>query len=151
MSFLQIESPPAAEPVLLAEAKSHLRVSFDDPGNDALITEYIQAAREVVEGFTGKSYITKGYIQVHDNFPQYTDSVFSSREFPADYYAQGRYTSNYWNRSQQIKLFRSPLIRCDRIAYTSAVDQTEQNLYPSPQGGKRKPSTSSAIVSSIPM
>lgn len=40
---------PITEPVTLAEAKTQLRVEFDE--DDALIASYITAAREWAEGF----------------------------------------------------------------------------------------------------
>jgi len=44
-------SAPTAEPVSLAMAKAHLRVDFTD--DDALITAYITAARQLIEDWCG--------------------------------------------------------------------------------------------------
>ena len=52
---LKIITPPAAEPLTLAETKLHLRV--DHTVDDTLITALIATAREWVESYTGKSLI----------------------------------------------------------------------------------------------
>jgi hypothetical protein len=59
MAALQVEKPPAAEPVTLAEAKQHCRVTITD--DDDLISLYIQAALEDVEAFLARSLVNKGY------------------------------------------------------------------------------------------
>jgi len=50
---------PASEPVSTSEAKSHLRVDISD--DDTLIAALIVAAREIVELYTGQSYIQRTY------------------------------------------------------------------------------------------
>lgn len=55
MYGLRLVTPPAAEPVSLGEAKSHLRVEHD--ADDALISAQIAAAREWAEGFTGSKFL----------------------------------------------------------------------------------------------
>ena len=57
---------PAVEPITLAEAKQHLRVSTTD--QDTLITALIQAAREYVELYCGRSLITQTREQTDDSF-----------------------------------------------------------------------------------
>jgi len=52
---LKIITPPAAEPLTLAETKLHLRVDHDT--DDSLITALIATAREWVESYTGKSLV----------------------------------------------------------------------------------------------
>ena len=64
---LQLVTPPAAEPVSLAEAKGHLRVDGTD--DDALITSLIAAARQAAETLTGRQFITARWKLVLDSFP----------------------------------------------------------------------------------
>lgn len=64
---LKLITPPAAEPVLLADAKLHLRVDGSD--EDTLITALIQAAREACEHETARALITQTWELVFDAFP----------------------------------------------------------------------------------
>ena len=67
MYGLALISPPAIEPLALADAKLHLKVDFTD--DDTLISALITAAREYAETFTGKSFITRSYELYLDHFP----------------------------------------------------------------------------------
>jgi uncharacterized phiE125 gp8 family phage protein len=51
-------TPPAVEPVSLAELKLHLRVEQDQAAEDDLITSLGKAAREYAEKHTRRSFIT---------------------------------------------------------------------------------------------
>jgi hypothetical protein len=126
MAAIQIETPPAAEPVTLAEAKDHCRVTFAD--DDSLITSYIQAARETVEAFLGRSLVSKGYRQSLDSFPYYTDTMLSQMAYPPSYYSLPRYSTTLWNYSQMIKLFRAPLVNVPQLSYLSSGDSKWHNL-----------------------
>ena len=64
---LQLITPPAQEPVSLAEAKHHLRVDF--PDDDALIAAIIAAARQHAEMLTRRQFITARWKFVLDRFP----------------------------------------------------------------------------------
>lgn len=66
-SGLVLITPPAVEPVSLAEAKQHLRVDITD--DDALITALITAAREYCEGFQNRAYITQVWQLWLDSWP----------------------------------------------------------------------------------
>ncbi|MBF5006003.1 head-tail connector protein [Diaphorobacter caeni] len=46
-------SPPSAEPITLAEAKTQIRVDAEQIDEDGLIQAFISAAREFAETFTG--------------------------------------------------------------------------------------------------
>lgn len=61
-------TPPAAEPVSLAEAKVHLRVEND--ADDALIGATISAARLFVEQATRRVLIAQGWRIWRDTWPE---------------------------------------------------------------------------------
>lgn len=64
---LTIVTPPAVEPITLAEAKAHLRVDWTD--DDNYITALITAARMITEERTSRALITQTWDYVLDNFP----------------------------------------------------------------------------------
>lgn len=58
---------PSSEPLLLAEAKAHLRVDHSD--EDDLITALIVAARIAIENYLDQKLITQTIIEYFDAFP----------------------------------------------------------------------------------
>ena len=64
---MQLITPPAGEPISLAEAKLHLRVDFDD--DDSLIPVLISAARQAAETLTNRQFVTARWRMVLDSFP----------------------------------------------------------------------------------
>ena len=64
---LRVTTPPADEPVSLADARAHLRVDGTD--EDALIGGLIVAAREYAEGFTGRRFVTTDMELTLEQFP----------------------------------------------------------------------------------
>ena len=61
-------SPPATEPVSLAEAKAHLRVNHND--DDVYISTLIKMARETIEAQTGLGLISQGWSVFLDDWPE---------------------------------------------------------------------------------
>ena len=61
---LQLITPPALEPVTLADAKLHLRVDTTD--DDALITTLITAARARAEWHSGRAFVTQDWMLWRD-------------------------------------------------------------------------------------
>lgn len=66
-------TPPAIEPVTLAETKNHLRVDVTD--DDALITALITAGRESVESFLRRVLITQTIDLFLDSFPGQSGTI----------------------------------------------------------------------------
>ena len=64
---IKVITPPATEPVTLAEAKLHLRVDTSD--EDALITRLIKSAREECEHYLQRSVPTQTLGLYLDAFP----------------------------------------------------------------------------------
>jgi uncharacterized phiE125 gp8 family phage protein len=64
---LQLLSPPAVEPVSVAEAKAHLKLDTAD--DDALIATLITAARARAEWHTGRAFLTQSWRLCLDAWP----------------------------------------------------------------------------------
>ena len=64
---LILTTPPAAEPVSLAEAKAHLRVTHAD--DDAYISRLIAAARRAIELASGLRLVSQGWSLFADRWP----------------------------------------------------------------------------------
>jgi uncharacterized phiE125 gp8 family phage protein len=58
---------PATEPITLAEAKAHLRISHD--AEDDLISALIASARDLCEQETGRALLPQTWRKTYDNFP----------------------------------------------------------------------------------
>ena len=65
---LTVVTQPPAEPVELAEAKTHLRVDFDD--HDDYIEGLVKAARRFAENHTGTVFIERTLKYTIDAFPE---------------------------------------------------------------------------------
>jgi uncharacterized phiE125 gp8 family phage protein len=63
---LTLLTPPAAEPVSLAEAKLRLRIS--DDAHDAAVSLWTRAARERVERETGRALLSQTWLERRDGW-----------------------------------------------------------------------------------
>ena len=84
---LTIKTPPAEEPVSLAETKVYLRVT--DTGDDSLISSLITAVRQECENFTDRVLITQTWTQWLDGFPKRKKSRVTGEgvfELPVDHF-----------------------------------------------------------------
>ena len=69
MAETVLMTPPAVEPVSLAEARLHLRIDDDNTLDDARIARLIKAAREQCEHAIGRRLITQSWEMFLDIFP----------------------------------------------------------------------------------
>ncbi len=63
-----LTTPPSVEPISLAEAKAHLRVTHAD--DDIYINTLITAARSTVEQFCGLALLQQSWSVFHDAWPE---------------------------------------------------------------------------------
>lgn len=64
---LKLITAPASEPITLAEAKAHLRVTHS--AEDTLIESLIKEARDFCEAETGRALMAQTWEKTYDNFP----------------------------------------------------------------------------------
>lgn len=67
MTAFNLVTPPAVEPVLLADAKQQARI--DTTADDALVSSLIAAARQWVEQYIGRALITQTWQMTIDTWP----------------------------------------------------------------------------------
>lgn len=109
---LAIITAPAAEPVTLAEMKSHLR--YTGSGEDDLINGLVTAARDQCELVTGRAFVTQTLA----------------------WHLSG------WPESGVIRLPRPPLVSVTSIVYTDSdgadhtVDGADYLVYPATEPGR---------------
>jgi len=127
MSSLIVVTPPSSPALSLALVKTHLRVF--DPNDDQLISTYAAAACQLAESQTGRSYVNKGYLQSHDQFPHRHDGHNSGSGF---LYAAPRYSHHRGDHRQEIKLLRCPLVQVQKITYIG-TDSLPHDLFPAPE------------------
>lgn len=75
---LLLITPPASEPVSLAEAKAHLRLQISD--DDATITSLIAAARRMIEKRHGLALLPQDWAMFADAWPE--DGIFQIPLWP---------------------------------------------------------------------
>lgn len=68
VTSLKVQTPPAEEPVTLAEAKAHMRIVVND--DDALITRLIAVARQQCEYVARRAFVSRTYDGVLDKWPR---------------------------------------------------------------------------------
>ena len=66
---LKIVTPPAVEPLAVADAITNLHIKVDTADEDALLPIYIAAARRACEHETGRRLITQTLMLYLDEFP----------------------------------------------------------------------------------
>jgi uncharacterized phiE125 gp8 family phage protein len=97
---IQIVTPPASEPLTLAEVKEFLRVDHSD--DDVTLAIFITAARQLCESYTRMALLPTTFEEYFDDFPQYS----------GDY-------------KDEIRLSRSPV---SAVTYVKYIDGNETTI-----------------------
>jgi uncharacterized phiE125 gp8 family phage protein len=122
MFGLKLITPPAVEPITLAQAKLFLRVDIAD--DDTLITGFITAARQYAERCTGRVFFNQTWQLSLDHFPYFNGSSTLPSRMREDWLV---YSALY----DQITI-RLPKPSCVAVNSITYVDQsnTVQTLSP---------------------
>ena len=111
MSFhVEVVTAPGIEPITVAEAKAHLRISFAD--DDALIGDLIGTAREMVETEVSRSLINRQSNLFLDFFPGGAPLFAILREIQRGYHQRPSEIND------TIFIPIPPLVSVDQITYT---------------------------------
>lgn len=121
---LQLVTPPAIEPVSLAQAKSQLRVDF--PDDDLLIKAYIIAARQFCEKTTNRAFYNQTWVRSLDHFPLYGDANGTRTPSQRNSWP---YSNWYWD-AVTIDLPKPATVSVSSITYVDN-DGTTKTLDPS--------------------
>ena len=118
----QLVTPPVVEPVTLNQAKSQLRVDFDD--DDALITSLVSTAREVCEQKMNRAIFNQTYVLSLDqfNYGDWRSTIPIDRRNPLNY-------SALWE-AMALRLPMPRLVSVTSITYVDTFGVT-QTLDPS--------------------
>ena len=127
MGYIQQIGLPVAEPVSLAQMKTHLRLASSYTAEDSNILGFIQGAREEAEAASGLCLAQRQFEQVLDSFPYFTDTIQSQLAYPPSFYSLPRYSTTLWNYSQMIKLQQAPAVSVDLLTYVG-TDGNEHTL-----------------------
>jgi len=73
----KVTTAPAAEPILVAEAKNQLRIDTSD--EDTILGDYITAARQTLEVLMRRAFITQTITLKYDSFPSESDGIVLPR------------------------------------------------------------------------
>jgi hypothetical protein len=126
---LKLLTPPAFEPVSIALAKSHMRLNASFTADDALIAQYISAAREYCEDYTARAFLPQTYRYSLDQFPLLPNSQYA----PGNPNIVQPAVNNIWPLDpSQWAMFlpRSPVQSVTSIVYAD-TPTTTQTLSPS--------------------
>lgn len=107
-------TPPAAEPIALADAKLHLRVTTSS--EDSLITSYIKAARVLCENYSQKAFVTQTWKLFLDGWPR-----SSKRDTWWDGVREGSINDLFLVK-RDLELPRAPLVSVTHIKVYDAAE-----------------------------
>jgi hypothetical protein len=119
-------TPPAAQPVTLAQAKSHLRITWTN--DDAYVTTLIAASSQYCQVLAKRTFVNTGYTMVDDAFPF---TMGSSNRQIRQFYGQFQggqgavYPGVLALNSGIITFPRAPVVSVQSVVYLDANGVTQ--------------------------
>lgn len=122
MRELTLITPPATEPVTLAELKNHCRVDSGMTDDDSLLTGMGISGRQYAESYTGRQLITATYeLRLPDwPLPAYLNSWNTGRASYANYNYPWNWARQFPQDFKGIVLPKSPAIAISTVKYLDA-------------------------------
>jgi uncharacterized phiE125 gp8 family phage protein len=123
MYTIEVVTPPESEPVTLNELKAHLRLN--DDSEDALLTGFIKAAREVFESYTGRIVLPT---TLRQHVPYFNSRVYLMRS-----QARSIVSVKYWDASNVLTTledFHSDVITCPGSVWLDSYPVTSSTKSP---------------------
>lgn len=124
---LSVVSPAASEPVTLTEAKLHLRE--DGTEQETLIEGLITAARELIEGETGRVLMAQTVRQYFDDFPADNGTLRL-----AVYPARSISSVNYRDTDGVSTVLATSDYRADVVSEPARIDSDIDEPWPTTEG-----------------
>ena len=124
---LTTQTPPAVEPVTLAEAKAHCRV--DTSTDDAYLSSLITAAREWCEAYCDETFVHTQYVMTLDAFPH---EIELPRPPMASSGTVTAVTVTYTIENQSTATLATNQYRVDRAATPGVIRTLYNGSWPSP-------------------
>ena len=130
---LHLDTAPTVEPLELETARLHRKI--DDTADDDLITDFIEAARQLFEQETGRQVITATWRITMDRFPENGSLIRVPRaplqSVSSIAYLDSSGVSQTWSSSEYtVKTYSGPFARHGEIY--PAPDYTYPCTYPVP-------------------
>lgn len=120
---VQVGTPPASEPVTVAELKTHARIDLSD--DDTLLGLYITSAREWVEQYIERSLI-------HQTFVLYLDAVPVGQYLELPFPKLSSITHiKYYDADDSLQTWSSSNYRADTVSQVGRVTVKNGISWPS--------------------
>lgn len=126
---LKLITPPAVEPVTLAEAKKQVELPLADTTHDSQLTRLITACREDVERFTRRALITQTWRRTLPYFP--CGRIYFPRP------PLSSVSIDYYDGSGVSQSLDAGLVQVDTDSAPGSVEPAVNTTWPTTQAGRR--------------
>src|SRR5580704_438669 len=115
------QTPPATEPITLAQLKAHLRIPSNVTTEDTTaLPMFITSARMQLESWTGRNFVSQSWILYLDDWSKWSNYwqwfTAGSNFFPS----AGQVPTSWWNKPLQLPI--SPVQSVTSIQYYDITD-----------------------------